>query len=214
MKYRALESHQDGVLEGKILDLIHEPGRGAPLAIVRWADNLRTLYLPPEGMLVGDTVQIGSEAVLDLGNTLPLEKIPEGSLIFNIEGFPGDGGKFVRGSGTYATIMTKSKTHITVSLPSGTMKKFLKTCRATLGVVAGGGRPTKPFLKAGAKHHLMRAKGIKYPRTRSVAMNAVSHPFGGGGKQKPGRPSTTSRNAPPGRKVGLIAARRTGRLKR
>lgn len=202
------------MLNGTIIDLIHEPGRGTPLAVVRWEDNTKTLYLPPEGVSVGHALQQGPEAELKLGHILPLEKIPEGTLLYNLEGQRGDGGKFVRGSGTYGTIMTKTNAAVRVSMPSGTVKEFNPKCRATLGVVAGGGRPTKPFLKAGKRHHWMRAKGIKYPHVRSVAMNAVSHPFGGGGKQRPGRPSTTSRNAPPGRKVGLIAARRTGRKKR
>ncbi|MHA1732066.1 MAG: 50S ribosomal protein L2 [Promethearchaeota archaeon] len=214
VKYRPLSAEAGGTLRGTVVDFLHEPGRGAPLALVRWEDEMKSLYLPPEGVFTGEEVEQGATAALRVGSVLPLEKIPEGSLLFNLEGQPGDGGKFVRGSGTYATIMTKTPKVVRVSLPSGTIREFHPRCRATIGVVAGGGRPTKPFVKAGKKHHWMRAKGIKYPRTRSVAMNACSHPFGGGGKQRPGRPSTTSRNAPPGRKVGLIAARRTGRKKR
>jgi len=98
-----------------------------------------------------------------------------------------------------------------VKLPSGATKLLKDACRATIGVVAGGGRIEKPFLKAGKKFHWMRAKGHKYPRVRGVAMNACSHPFGGGRHQHPGKPTTVSRHAPPGRKVGHIAARMTGR---
>ena len=83
-------------------------------------------------------------------------------------------------------------------------------CRATIGVVAGGGRKEKPFVKAGKKYHAMKAKAIKWPRVRGVAMNAVDHPFGGGRHQHTGKPTTVSRRMPPGRKVGHIAARRTG----
>ncbi|TET30279.1 MAG: 50S ribosomal protein L2, partial [Candidatus Heimdallarchaeota archaeon] len=86
------------------------------------------------------------------------------------------------------------------------LKPFNPRSRATIGVVAGGGRTEKPFLKAGAKYHHLRAKGHKYPRVRGNAMNAVSHPHGGGSSTR-----TVSRNAPPGAKVGLIAARQSGR---
>ncbi|MCX8175865.1 MAG: 50S ribosomal protein L2, partial [Candidatus Bathyarchaeota archaeon] len=85
---------------------------------------------------------------------------------------------------------------------------------ATIGVVAGSGRTDKPFMKAGEKYYLMRSRGIKWPRVRGVAMVAASHPFGGGRHRHVGKPSTVSRHAPPGQKVGLIAARRTGRAKR
>ncbi|GAB4325990.1 MAG: hypothetical protein Kow0069_32320 [Promethearchaeota archaeon] len=164
--------------------------------------------------MVGDRVHVGRKANLRVGNILPLSEIPSGTLVYNLEGIPGDGGKFVRGSGTSATVQTKTPKGVTVQMPSGKVRLFHPNCRATVGVVAGGGRPSKPFVKAGKKFHLMRAKGTKYPKVRGVAMNAVSHPFGGGSKQRPGKSTTTSRNAPPGRKVGLIAARRTGRKKR
>ena len=84
-------------------------------------------------------------------------------------------------------------------------------CRATIGIIAGGGRVDRPFLKAGKKYHKMKTRAAKYPRVRGVAMNVIDHPFGGGNMQHPGRPTTVSRRAPPGRKVGQIAARRTGR---
>ena len=84
-------------------------------------------------------------------------------------------------------------------------------CRAMIGEVAGGGRLEKPFLRAGARHHAKRAAGRVYPRMRGIAMAAVYHPFGGGRHQHPGKSTSTSRNAPPGRKVGLIAPRKTGR---
>ena len=101
-----------------------------------------------------------------------------------------------------------------VQLPSGTLKAFNPKCRATIGIVAGGGRPEKPFVKAGTKYHLTKAKGQHWPIVRGSAMNAVSHPHGGGMHQSPGGPYTVKRNTPPGAKVGLIAARRTGRKKR
>ncbi|HEC96438.1 MAG TPA: 50S ribosomal protein L2, partial [Euryarchaeota archaeon] len=94
--------------------------------------------------------------------------------------------------------------------PSGEIKGFHYMCRAAIGVVAGGGRVDKPWVKAGKKYHAMKSRATKWPKVRGVVMNAVSHPFGGGSHPHVGRPTTTSRNAPPGRKVGHIAARRTG----
>jgi large subunit ribosomal protein L2 len=91
-------------------------------------------------------------------------------------------------------------------MPSGELKQFNPSSRATIGIVAGGGRIEKPFLKAGKKFHHLRAKGRKYPRVSGNHMNAASHPHGGGSGTK-----TVSRNAPPGAKVGLIAARQSGR---
>jgi large subunit ribosomal protein L2 len=95
-------------------------------------------------------------------------------------------------------------------MPSGSIRWFNPKCRAVVGIVAGGGRIDRPWLKAGKKYHKMKTRAAKYPRVSGVAMNPVDHPFGGGAWKHPGKPTTVSRNAPPGRKVGLIAARRTG----
>jgi large subunit ribosomal protein L2 len=145
------------------------------------------------------------------GNVLSLAEIPEGTMIHNIESKPGDGGKFARASGTHAILIAHDVGRVTVQLPSGEIRDFNPSCRAMVGVVAGGGRGEKPFLKAGRKHHAMLAKGKHYPRVRGVAMNVVDHPFGGGRGKHAGRPKTVGRTAPPGQKVGLIAARRTGK---
>jgi large subunit ribosomal protein L2 len=99
-------------------------------------------------------------------------------------------------------------------MPSGYFKVFNPKCRATIGVVSSGGRKEKPFLKAGKKYKYSRSRNRLYPRVRGVAMNAVDHPHGGGGHQHLGRPSVVGRNTPPGRKVGQIAAKRTGAGKR
>ncbi|MFW9908404.1 MAG: 50S ribosomal protein L2 [Candidatus Thorarchaeota archaeon] len=197
-----------GVIEG----LLHESGRGAPLAKVKYEGEKGYHYMAaPEGAYVGQNIECGEEATLATGNTLMLEYIPEGTPIFNIEGAPGDGGKYVRSSGLTATIISIDKQKAIVRLPSGTQKTFSPRCRATIGIVAGGGRAEKPFLKAGAVWHHVKGKARKWPVVRGAAMNAASHPHGGGSHQSPGRPSTVSRHAPPGRKVGNIAARRTGR---
>lgn len=203
-----------GYLSANIEDLMHEPGRGCPVALIRLEDGSTNLALVPEGTAIGNEIRIGPKAGIRAGHILPLARIPEGTPIFNIEGQPGDGGRFVRSSGTYATIVTHARASSTVRLPSGKMRTFNPTARATIGVVSGGGRPEKPFLKAGSKYKARHAKGHTYPKVRGVAMNAASHPHGGGSHQHPGGPTSVKRTAPPGQKVGLIAPKRTGRKKR
>ncbi|MGV9170583.1 MAG: 50S ribosomal protein L2 [Promethearchaeia archaeon] len=205
----------DKTYRGKIVALFHEPGRGAPLAEVRFEDSSAPNFMvAPEGAYVGQEIECGENAALANGNTLMLQHIPEGTPIYNIEGKPGDGGKFVRSSGLTAMIVSADPSKAMVRLPSGSQKAFSPRCRATIGIVAGGGRKEKPFLKAGTVWHHNRVKARKWPVVRGAAMNAVSHPHGGGSHQSPGRPTTVGRNTPPGRKVGNIAARRTGRKKK
>ncbi|WP_435333482.1 50S ribosomal protein L2 [Haloarchaeobius sp. TZWWS8] len=199
------------VVSGTVVDIEHDPARSAPVVAVEFEDGDQRLVLAPEGITIGDELQVGVSAEIAPGNTLPLAEIPEGVPVCNIERQPGDGGKFARSSGTSADIITHDRKATVVQLPSGEMKRLDPQCRATVGVVAGGGRTEKPFVKAGKKYHKMKARGTKWPNVRGVAMNAVDHPFGGGGRQHPGRPKSVSRDAPPGRKVGDIASRRTGR---
>ncbi|RNJ25884.1 50S ribosomal protein L2 [Halosegnis longus] len=214
-RYKADLSHrtiEDGdVVSGTVVDIEHDPARSAPLAAVEFEDGDQRLVLASEGVAVGDTLQVGVSAEIAVGNTLPLAEIPEGIPICNVERQPGDGGKFARASGVNATLMTHDRNVTVVQLPSGEVRRLSPEARATIGAVAGGGRTEKPFVKAGNKHHKMRARGTKWPNVRGVAMNAVDHPFGGGGRQHPGKPKSVSRNAPPGRKVGDIASRSTGR---
>jgi large subunit ribosomal protein L2 len=198
-------------VQGTIIDILHCQGHSAPLAKVQYDDGESVLLLAPEGIKVGDTVTSGAEAEAKAGNTLPLAQIPEGTLIYNIEGVPGDGGKFVRASGTFAKIVTKLKDGIVIQLPSKKSKQFNANCRASIGVVAGGGRLEKPFLKAGQAYFKHWAKNKKYPHIGGSSQNAVDHPFGNKRSLRKSKARPTSRNAPPGRKVGMIAARRTGR---
>jgi large subunit ribosomal protein L2 len=195
--------------EAIVVDILNDPGRSAPVARVRYGDGQERLVLAPEGIKVGDRIVAGVSVPVKPGNTLSLAEIPEGTPIHNIESRPGDRGKFARSSGAYATLIAHDVGRATVQLPSGEMRDLNPRCRATIGVVAGGGRIDKPFIKAGKRHHAMLARGKPYPHVRGVAMNVVDHPFGGRGKHA-GRPKTVSKNAPPGQKVGLIAARRTG----
>ena len=213
-RYKADLSHPrtDGdLVVGTVVDIEHDPARSAPIADVEFDDGDRRLVLVPEGVRVGDQLEVGVSASIEPGNTLPLREIPEGVPICNVESQPGDGGKFARASGVSATLVTHDRDAAVVQLPSGQVKRLHPDSRATIGVVAGGGRTEKPLVKAGNAYHKMRARGTKWPTVRGVAMNAVDHPFGGGGRQHPGRPKSVSRDAPPGRKVGDIASRRTGR---
>lgn len=194
---------------GLVIDIIHDPGRNAPLAIVEFPDGTKRLHIASEGLKVGNVINYWSG--FDIGSVLPLNKIPEGTKIFGVETFPGSGPKICRSSGSFAILMGKVKDKIRVKFSSGKIKELNKKCLATVGVPAGGGRKEKPWVKAGIKHHAMKARGRLYPITRGVAMNPVDHPFGG--KTKPGIPKSISRHAPPGRKVGSIAARRTGKRK-
>lgn len=198
-------------LEAVVVDVLHDPGRIAPVARVRYSDGQERLVLAPEGVKVGDRLMCGISAPVQPGNVLTLAEIPEGTLIHNIEANPGDGGRFVRAAGTYGTLVAHDIGQAIVQLPSGELRTFNPLCRATIGVVAGGGHSDKPFVKAGKRHYHMLARGKPYPHVRGVAMNVVDHPFGGGRGKHAGRPKTVARGAPPGQKVGLIAARRTGK---
>jgi large subunit ribosomal protein L2 len=179
--------------------------------MVAFENGKKQFIVVPEGISVGENLSCGVSAEVKPGNTLPLAEIPEGIPICNIESKPNDGGQFARSSGVYATLVSRELSKVIVRMPSGVLKWFHPKCRATIGIVAGGGRIDKPFLKAGKKYHKMKARAAKYPRVSGVAMNVVDHPFGGGNRKHPGKPTTVSRNAPPGRKVGHIAARRTGK---
>jgi len=195
----------------EVLDLIHSVGHSAPLARVKYDDNTLGLIIAAEGVFVGKTYPMGEEAPVGYGNVLPLKSIPEGTPVFNIELKPGDGGCFVRSSGGSAKLVARSETGVTIKLPSKRNKVFHPECRAIIGTVAGGGRTEKPFLKAGKKHHAMKARNKYYPSVSGSAMNAVAHPFGNKRSLRKAKAKPTSRNAPPGRKVGAIAAKRTGR---
>ncbi|KAI8812045.1 translation protein SH3-like domain-containing protein [Cladochytrium replicatum] len=213
-------AERHGYIRGVVKDIVHDPGRGAPLAKVVFRDPYRykqrtEYFIATEGTFSGQFVYCGKKAALTVGNVLPLSSMPEGTIICNVEEKTGDRGAVARTSGNYATIIgqmpDEGKTRI--KLPSGSKKVVSSDCRATIGIVAGGGRIDKPLLKAGAAHHKYRVKRNSWPKTRGVAMNPVDHPHGGGNHQHIGHASTVSRSAPPGQKVGLIAARRTGLLR-
>lgn len=201
-------------------EIIHDPGRGAPLARVDFRDpykfrHVKELFIAAEGMYSGQFIYCGRKATMTIGNVLPVGQLPEGTSICNIEEKSGDRGKLARASGGYATIVAHNpdtkKTKI--KLPSGAKKTIQSQNRAMIGIIAGGGRTEKPILKAGRAYHKYKAKRNCWPKVRGVAMNPVEHPHGGGNHQHIGHASTVRRDASAGRKVGLIAARRTGRIR-
>lgn len=199
------------VLVGVVKEILHEPGRGTPVARVVFEDGREMLMLPPEGLAVGQKIYYGAKAPIQLGSIVSIGNVPEGSMVFNVELRPGDGGKFARSSGTYVTVLAHTKGKTLIQLPSKKVKEVHSDSRATIGIVAAGGRIEKPFLKAGKMYHWSKAKSFKYPTVRGKAMSPYAHPAGGGHHPKGLTPAP--RNAPPGRKVGHIAARRTGRRK-
>ncbi|MDY6766173.1 MAG: 50S ribosomal protein L2 [Candidatus Nanohaloarchaea archaeon] len=203
--------HPRDDITGTVVDIVDDPARTAPVAIVEFEGGEQRNVLVPEGVAVGDELSVGVEAPIEAGNTLPLREIPEGVPICNIELQPGDGGTIARSSGTYGFVVAHTRDSTRVRLPSKEFKELDPDCRATIGQVAGGGRTEQEFETAGQVHHKAKADGKQYPTVSAVAMNAVDHPFGG--STKPGRPKTVSRDASPGSKVGSIGARRTGQEK-
>merc|ERR1712086_474152 len=219
-KLRPLDfSERNGYLRGVVKAIVHDSARGAPLAQVVFRHpykfkQVKENFIAVEGMYTGQAVYAGKKAELKIGNTLPLSSLPEGTIVANMEEKPGDRGKIARASGDYCTIVAHNENGMTrVRLPSGSKKTVQSTCRATVGVVAGGGRVDKPMLKAGNAFHKYKVKRNCWPVVRGVAMNPVEHPHGGGNHQHIGHASTVRWNAVAGQKVGLIAARRTGRLR-
>lgn len=221
VKLRALDyAEKQGYIRGVVKEILHDPGRGAPVAKVQFLNAYRyqrdnELFLCTEGMYTGQFVYCGKKATLSVGNVLPLNQVPEGTIVCNIESKRGDRGAFARCSGTFAIVVThdEDKGTTRLRLPSGGKKTVPSTVRAQIGIVAGGGRTDKPLLKAGRAYHKYAVKRNCWPKIRGVAKNPVEHPFGGGNHQHIGKPSTVAQDCPAGRKVGLIGARRTGRLR-
>ncbi len=194
---------------GKVVDIVDDPMRMYPLMLVDF-EGTKKYLIAPSGIGTDDDVYV-NDGPVKRGAILPLSKIPEGIPIFNIEIRQGDGGRMCRSPGSYAMVVGRMETKVSVQLPSKKIKKFDSNCRATIGVVAGGGVNEKPFVKAGAKHYAMKVHNRLYPIVSGRSMNSVDHPFGGSNL---GKAKTTKRIAPSGRKVGSVAAKRTGKKKR
>jgi large subunit ribosomal protein L2 len=161
------------------------------------------LLIAPDGLHVGQKVVVGGNEV-SRGNVVALGDLPEGTLVYNLELHPGDGGKLCRAAGATAVVVSQGDSTL-VQLPSGSFRAIDPRCRASVGVVAGAGQGDKPIMKAGKKWHVYRSRAKRPFKVSGVAMNVVSHPHGGGSHQHVGRPSTVPYNAPPGRKVGRLS---------
>ena len=201
----------DIVGEGRVVSIAPAPGRFAPVAEVLAPGGTTVRVLASAGLATGDTVAF-QDGKLDRGSILPLARIPDGTLVSNIEVKPFDGGRLVRTAGTSALVVAHTGSDVTVQLPSGAFKQLLATCRAQVGAVGGGGRKERPIIKAGKQYWATRSLARAPFKVRGVAMNPVNHPFGGGAHQHVGRPSTVSAGTWPGAKVGRFS--RSSRKKR
>jgi large subunit ribosomal protein L2 len=203
----------EAVIGGIVEAIVHDPGRGSPLAFIRFENGITCYTVIPEGIFQGQQIKLGGKAPAEIGNILPLAKVPEGTLVCDLELRPGDGGKLARSSGAYAVVVAHTPQGTMIKLPSGRTRYVNDYCKATIGVVSAAGRTDKPFLKAGEMFHWMKAKGHKYPRPSGRKMVAACHPYGSS-KRSSRKVTTTSHGAPPGQKVGLIAARGPGQKKK
>ncbi len=210
-KYRLkypLREEQGNAIVSK---LINSPAHTAPIALINL--NGKVFYNPAnQGLYEGQEIIIGGEEIKQ-GNILKLKDIPIGTRVFNVELKPGDGGKIIRAGGLSALITKKAKGEVILMSSNKREIKLNEDCRATIGIIAGQGRKIKPIVKAGKKGYMMKAKNRLWPRTSAVKFNAVDHPFGGG-RGKRIKSKIAKRNSPPGKKVGTLSPRRTGRKKK
>jgi len=189
-KYRIIDFKRNGKdgIPAKVIGIEYDPNRTANIALICYADGAKAYILAPEGLTDGMTVMAGAEAEARVGNCLPLEKIPVGTQIHNIELYPGKGGQMVRSAGTAAQLMAKEGKYATLRLPSGEMRQVPIQCRATIGIVGNGEHSLVNLGKAGRKRHM----GIR-PTVRGSVMNPNDHPHGGGeGKCGIGRPGPST----------------------
>ena len=174
---------KDGIA-ATVKTIEYDPNRTARIALVVYADGEKSYILAPNGLQVGQTVISGSGVAPELGNTLPLSEIPLGTLVHNIELYPGQGAQMARSAGSYAQLLAREGKYAIVKLPSGETRMVLVTCRATVGVVSNVDHNLESSGKAGRKRWLGRR-----PHNRGVVMNPVDHPMGGGeGHQSGGHP--------------------------
>ena len=186
IKYRLVDfkRNKDNI-PATVKAIEYDPNRTANIALIVYADGVKSYILAPLGLKVGDTVMNGENAEVRLGNSLPMRSIPVGSNIHNIEMIPGKGGQLVRAAGNVAQLMAKEGKYATVKLPSGEMRLLPIDCRATIGQIGNLDNELVTIGKAGRKRHM----GIR-PTVRGSVMNPNDHPHGGGEGRAPiGRPS-------------------------
>ncbi len=196
--------------EGKVLKLLNSSAHTAPIAKIKCSDKI--FYIPAfKQMFEGQTIKVGGKEIED-GNIIKLKDCPVKTHVYCIESRPGDGGKFIKSGGNSAMVSRVVGGNIFIAMPSKKEKKFNPNCRVIIGRIAGSQRVNKPVLKAGKKFYIKKAKSKLWPRTSAVKMNAIDHPFGSGRGKNP-KSKIAKRNAPPGKKVGLLRPRRTGKRK-
>ena len=186
IKYRLVDfkRNKDGI-PAKVVGIEYDPNRTANIALIVYADGVKSYIIAPVGLKVGDTVMSGAEAEVRTGNALPMRYIPVGASIHNIEMKPGKGAQLVRAAGNVAQLMAKEGKYATVKLPSGEMRLLPVDCKATIGQVGNIDNELVTIGKAGRKRHM----GIR-PTVRGSVMNPNDHPHGGGeGRAPVGRPS-------------------------
>ncbi len=195
---------------GKILKIFSSAAHSAPLAKISSESGM--FYVPAfKNMVEGETISFENTDIKN-GSILKLKDIPVKTKVYCIESKIGDGGAFVKTGGNNATVNRIVGEEVIVIMPSKKEKKFNGRCRAIVGVVAGQGRIDKPIIKAGKQFFIKKAKSKLWPRTSAVKMNAIDHPFGSGRAKNP-KSKIAKRNSPPGRKVGLLRPRQTGKRK-
>ena len=186
--YRQIDfrRNKDGI-PAKVAAIEYDPNRSARIALLHYADGEKRYILAPDGLKAGAVLQSGPKAEIRPGNSLPLARIPDGTVIHNVELVPGAGGRIARSAGTSVQLMAKEKGYATLRMPSGEMRMVNAKCKATVGQVGN----TEHELVSGGKAGRNRWKGRR-PKVRGVAMNPVDHPLGGGeGKSSGGRPAST-----------------------
>ena len=197
--------------EGFVIKLLNSIAHTAPLAKIK-SNSGEIFYIPAfKGMIENQKINFMRKEIKD-GNILQLKNIPVKTHIYCIESRPGDGGIFIKTGGSSAIINRISDEGVFVLMPSKKEKKFHLNCRAVIGIIAGSGRLDKPIVKAGKQHYIKKSRNKLWPRTSAVKMNAIDHPFGSG-RGKRIKSKIAKRNAPPGRRVGLIRPKRTGHRK-
>jgi len=174
-------------IPAKVLSIEYDPNRTANIALLQYQDGERAYILAPSGLKVGNAVESGRSKKIEIGNAMPLEDIPLGTEVHNVELHPGKGGQIARSAGTFATVLAKEGLYVTLRLPSGEMRFINKNCLATVGHLGNEDLMNVQIGKAGRSRWMGRR-----PKVRGVAMNPVDHPLGGGeGKTSGGRNPTT-----------------------
>jgi large subunit ribosomal protein L2 len=192
-KYRVIDFKRDKVgVPGKVSTIEYDPNRSANIALITYVDGEKRYILAPKGLTVGKNVMSGKDAVLEAGNNLPLENIPLGVRVHNVELQLGRGGQLVRSAGTGASVLAKEGDYVTLKLPSGEARMVFGKCSATLGEVGNEDHMNVNIGKAGRSRWLK-----KRPKVRGVVMNPHDHPHGGGeGKTSGGRNPVTPWGVP------------------